>query len=51
MAEIFTLVTLFLALAVISTIVANHLRISMALVEICIGVLAGAELEPRSSPR
>ncbi len=41
MTETFTLAALWLALAVVSTIIANHLKISMALVEICVGIAAG----------
>jgi glutathione-regulated potassium-efflux system ancillary protein KefC len=40
--ETFAIATLWLALAVGSTILANHIRISIALVEICVGVAAGA---------
>ncbi|MFH1079100.1 MAG: cation:proton antiporter, partial [Pseudomonadota bacterium] len=42
MENAFTTATIWLALAVLSTILASHLRISMALVEICIGVVAAA---------
>jgi Kef-type K+ transport system membrane component KefB len=42
MNDAFALASLWLALAVLATILANHLRISMALVEICIGIAAGA---------
>jgi len=42
MNQIFTIAALWLALAVIAAILANHLRISIALVEICVGVIAGA---------
>lgn len=42
MEEIFITATIWLSLAMFSTILANHLRISIALVEICIGVAAGA---------
>jgi len=42
MTEAFTLAAVWLALAVAATILANHLRISMALVEICLGVAAAA---------
>ncbi len=42
MEHIFTLATLWLALAVLAAILAYHLRISIALVEICVGVLAAA---------
>ena len=37
----FTTATVWLALAVISTMIANKLKISMALIEICIGAIAG----------
>jgi len=40
--ETFTLAAIWFALAVIATILANHLRVSMALVEICVGIAAGA---------
>ena len=42
MADIFQIAALWLFLAVGATILANHLRISIALVEICMGVAAGA---------
>lgn len=42
MEETFRIAAVWLSLAVGATILANHLRISIALVEICIGVLAGA---------
>ena len=42
MTDTFALAALWLGLAVLATIIANHLRISMALVEICIGIAAGA---------
>ncbi|MFZ5979158.1 MAG: cation:proton antiporter [Candidatus Zixiibacteriota bacterium] len=42
MENIFTIAALWLGLAVISAIVAYHLRISIALVEICIGVITAA---------
>ena len=38
----FAIAALWLALAVLATVLANHLRVSMALVEICVGVAAGA---------
>ena len=41
MLEQFTFATFWLALAVISTILANRLKISMALMEICVGTVAG----------
>jgi Kef-type K+ transport system membrane component KefB len=40
MEEAFRIAAIWLALAVVSTIIASHLRISMALVEICIGMAA-----------
>jgi len=42
MQEIFTTASIWLFLAIISTILASHLRISIALLEICIGVAAVA---------
>ncbi|MCX8110414.1 MAG: cation:proton antiporter [Syntrophorhabdaceae bacterium] len=42
MEKIFITATIWLFLAMFSTILANHFRISIALVEICIGVAAGA---------
>jgi Kef-type K+ transport system membrane component KefB len=41
----FTIAALWLGLAVIATIIAYYLRISMALVEICVGMAAGAACE------
>ncbi len=41
MEQIFFVASLWLALAVISAIIAYHLKISIALVEICIGVIFG----------
>jgi len=38
----FAIATLWLALAVLSTIIAYHLKVSIALIEICVGVAAGA---------
>ncbi len=40
MEKIYAIATLWLGLAVVSAIIAHHLRISIALVEICIGVIA-----------
>ena len=40
MESIYTVASLWLGLAVLSAIVANHLKISIALVEICVGILA-----------
>jgi len=45
MTHAFALAGLWLALAVLATILANHLRVSMALVEICVGIAAGAAAE------
>jgi len=42
MEHIFTIAALWLGLAVICAVVAYHLRVSIALVEICIGVIAAA---------
>jgi glutathione-regulated potassium-efflux system ancillary protein KefC len=42
MEHLFVIASVWLGLAVISAIIAYHLRISIALVEICIGVTAGA---------
>lgn len=42
MEHIFTIATIWLGLAVLSSIISYHLRISIALVEICIGVIAAA---------
>jgi Kef-type K+ transport system membrane component KefB len=38
----FTIAALWIGLAVIATIIAYHIRISMALIEICVGMVAGA---------
>ena len=40
MENIFAIAALWLGLAVLSTIIAYHLRISIALVEICVGIIA-----------
>jgi len=40
MEQIYTIAALWLGLAVFSAIIAHHLRISIALVEICVGVIA-----------
>lgn len=42
MEQMFTTASLWLGLAVISTVIAYHLRISVALIEVCIGVIAAA---------
>jgi Kef-type K+ transport system membrane component KefB len=41
MLDMLTIASIWLALAVVSTILANRLKISMALMEICVGALAG----------
>ncbi len=41
MLDMFTIATVWLALAVVSTILANRLKISMALMEICVGAATG----------
>jgi glutathione-regulated potassium-efflux system ancillary protein KefC len=40
MEQVFAIASVWLALAVVSAIVASHLRVSIALVEICVGVVA-----------
>ena len=42
MEAIFLTATLWLALAVVSALLASSLRLSIALVEICVGVVAAA---------
>ena len=42
MEHIFAIAALWLGLAVVSAVVAYHLRVSIALVEICVGVVAAA---------
>lgn len=42
MEQIYLIASVWLALAVLSAIVAYHLRISIALIEICVGIIAGA---------
>ena len=42
MEHFYTIASLWLGLAVISAIIAYHLRISIALVEICVGVAVAA---------
>ncbi len=42
MEHIYTLAALWLGLAVLSAVVAYHLRVSIALVEICVGVIGAA---------
>lgn len=41
MLDMFTIATVWLALAVFATVLANRLKISMALMEICVGACAG----------
>ena len=50
MEQAFVIATVWLSLAVIAAILANHLRISIALLEICIGVAAGAVAEHYFGP-
>lgn len=45
MTEAFTLASIWLALAILATILAYHLRVSMALMEICVGIIAGTVAE------
>ena len=45
MTETLGIATVWLGLAVFSTILANHLHVSMALMEICVGVAAAAIVE------
>jgi len=40
MVEIYLIATIWFALAIFATILANHLKVSMALMEICIGAVA-----------
>ncbi|PIU49008.1 MAG: hypothetical protein COS92_08875, partial [Desulfobacterales bacterium CG07_land_8_20_14_0_80_52_14] len=42
MEQIFAVAALWLGLAVVSAVVAYHLRVSIALVEICVGVISAA---------
>ena len=44
MEQLFTIASLWLALAVVSALIAYHIRISIALVEICVGVAIAAVL-------
>ncbi len=41
MEETFRIAAIWLSLAVAATMLANHLRVSMALIEICVGIVAG----------
>ena len=45
MTDMFAMAALWLSLAVLATIIAGQLRLSIALVEICLGVIAGAIAE------
>lgn len=42
MEQIFTIAALWLGLAVLSAVFASYLRVSIALIEICMGVVAAA---------
>ena len=42
MESMFTIATIWFGLAVISTVIAYHLRVSIAIIEICVGVAAAA---------
>jgi len=44
MLEIYSTAALWFALAILATILANRLKMSMALMEICIGVIAGCAI-------
>jgi len=48
MDQTYAIVALWLALAVLSTVLASHLRISLALVEICVGMVAAFVAGPFS---
>lgn len=50
MQEIFTTASLWLFLAILSTALASHLRVSIALMEICVGVVAAAIAEHYLGP-
>ena len=45
MEHAYCIAAIWFALAVVSTILAYHLRVSMALLEICVGITAGAVAE------
>jgi len=45
MEHAYCIAAVWLALAVVSTILANHLRVSIALLEICVGITAGGVAE------
>lgn len=50
MEQIYTIATLWLGLAIVSAVIAYHLRISIALVEICVGVAAAAAFGKEEMP-
>lgn len=50
MEHLFVIASVWLGLAVISAIIAYHLRISIALVEICVGVITGGVLALLGKP-
>jgi len=50
MTDAFAIAACWLGLAVLATIIANHLRLSVALVEICVGIAAGAIAERYLGP-
>lgn len=50
MTQAFSIAALWLFLAVLATILANHLSVSTALLEICIGIVAGLVAEHFSGP-
>ncbi|MBN1341783.1 MAG: cation:proton antiporter [Phycisphaerae bacterium] len=50
MTQAFSIAALWLFLAVLATILANHLGVSTALLEICVGIVAGLVAERFSGP-
>ncbi len=50
MTEMYALAAIWLALAILSTILANRLKVSMALTEICVGMAAGFVCERWLTP-
>lgn len=48
MEQVYAIAAIWLGLAVLATILASHLRISMALVEICVGMVAAFLLSPEA---
>jgi Kef-type K+ transport system membrane component KefB len=50
MEQIYLVAALWLGLAVVSAVIAYHLKISVALVEICVGVLAAVAAESLGAP-